>query len=61
LESFGIAHAMEASNFNQLASEYGLQLMGTVGLKTTVSFFDCLPRGDKNPLQNLQVEWVPNL
>jgi hypothetical protein len=55
-EGFGIAHAIEASDFDQLASEDGLPAFVDVDRRSVTS--DRCPRSVKSPLQNLPVERV---
>lgn len=57
-EAFGIAHAIEASDFDQFASEEGLQAFVAVKVGRRIVTFDRCPRSVKSPLQNLPVERV---
>jgi hypothetical protein len=57
-EGFGIAHAIDASDFDQLALEHGLQAFVAVEVDRRGSTFDRCPRCVKSPLQNLPVERV---
>ena len=57
-EGFGVAHAIEASNLDQLASEDGLKGFVTVKIDRKIVFFDRVPCRVKSFLQNRLVKWV---
>ena len=57
-KGFGVGHATEASDFDQLTSEDGLQALVAVKVEGKIIFFDRCARSVKSPLQNLPVKGV---
>jgi hypothetical protein len=57
-EGFGVAHAGEASNFDKLATELGLQTFVGVKIDWSIVSFDRCQRSVKSPFQDLSVERV---
>ena len=56
-ERFGVAQAIEASDFDQLAPKDGLQAFAAIKVRRNV-IFDRWPRSIKSSFQNLAVERV---
>jgi hypothetical protein len=54
-EGFGVAHASEASNCDQLATEHGLQTFVAAKIDWSIVSFDRCQRSVKSPFQDLSV------